>query len=377
MPSAPAPWGFASSTTSPSRRDTAQRTHGAERVAIVDFDVHHGNGTQDIFWNDKSVLYASSHQWPLYPGTGAASETGEHDNIVNLPLASGTGPQVFRAALRKRDPAARRRLRARPDRDLGGFRRASARPLGEPRPRRGGVRLGDAPLDGDRRTAVARDGSSPCSRAATTSPDLPLRPRPMSKRSWKRERSPQVAQSRQRRGIGDAVRALGPEMALEGSHDALRLFAVEARRFDRIPIRRQSSLQLLHLRAPVARPKARPVAQGRRRHEMANRRRDAACPREALAGILLARRGDVGMGKDARRTVSASVQGCRGKARSPPRSGRSGKADCRRHVRDDRSRCRSSANSNPFGHARRIVPRARRADLRRTSAKISPSLSMR
>ncbi|MBV8184914.1 MAG: histone deacetylase family protein [Hyphomicrobiales bacterium] len=76
----------------------AQRVHGAERVAIVDFDVHHGNGTQDIFWKDKSVLYASSHQWPLYPGTGAASETGEHDNIVNLPLASGTGPQVFRAA---------------------------------------------------------------------------------------------------------------------------------------------------------------------------------------------------------------------------------------------------------------------------------------
>jgi acetoin utilization deacetylase AcuC-like enzyme len=75
----------------------AQRTHGAERVAIVDFDVHHGNGTQDIFWSDKSVLYASSHQWPLYPGTGAASETGEHDNIVNLPLPAGTGPQGFRA----------------------------------------------------------------------------------------------------------------------------------------------------------------------------------------------------------------------------------------------------------------------------------------
>ncbi|MBV9111706.1 MAG: histone deacetylase family protein [Hyphomicrobiales bacterium] len=76
----------------------AQREHGAERVAIVDFDVHHGNGTQEIFWSDASVLYASSHQWPLYPGTGAASEMGEHDNIVNLPLASGTGPQVFRAA---------------------------------------------------------------------------------------------------------------------------------------------------------------------------------------------------------------------------------------------------------------------------------------
>jgi acetoin utilization deacetylase AcuC-like enzyme len=76
----------------------AQRGHGAERVAIVDFDVHHGNGTQDIFWNDKTVLYASSHEWPLYPGTGAPSERGEHDNIVNLPLAGGTGSAGFRQA---------------------------------------------------------------------------------------------------------------------------------------------------------------------------------------------------------------------------------------------------------------------------------------
>ncbi|MFI5015749.1 MAG: histone deacetylase family protein [Hyphomicrobiales bacterium] len=74
----------------------AQRAHGAERIAIVDWDVHHGNGTQDIFWSDPSVLYASSHQWPLYPGTGAASETGEQGNIVNLPLPSGTGSQGFR-----------------------------------------------------------------------------------------------------------------------------------------------------------------------------------------------------------------------------------------------------------------------------------------
>ena len=74
----------------------AQRAYGAERVAIIDFDVHHGNGSQDIFWNDPSVLYASSHEWPLYPGTGAASETGEHDNIVNLPLAGGTGSTGFR-----------------------------------------------------------------------------------------------------------------------------------------------------------------------------------------------------------------------------------------------------------------------------------------
>jgi len=71
--------------------------HGLSRVAIVDFDVHHGNGTQDIFWSDPRVLYASSHQWPLYPGTGARDETGA-GNIVNAPLPPGSGSAEFRAA---------------------------------------------------------------------------------------------------------------------------------------------------------------------------------------------------------------------------------------------------------------------------------------
>jgi acetoin utilization deacetylase AcuC-like enzyme len=71
--------------------------HGLARVAIIDFDVHHGNGTQDIFWNDARVLYASSHQWPLYPGTGARGETGA-GNIVNAPLAAGAGSAEFRDA---------------------------------------------------------------------------------------------------------------------------------------------------------------------------------------------------------------------------------------------------------------------------------------
>ena len=71
--------------------------HGLSRVAIVDFDVHHGNGTQDIFWSDPRVLYASSHQWPLYPGTGARSETGA-GNIVNAPLRPGSGSAEFREA---------------------------------------------------------------------------------------------------------------------------------------------------------------------------------------------------------------------------------------------------------------------------------------
>ena len=80
----------------------AQKAHGAERVAIVDWDVHHGNGTQDIFWSDPSVLYCSTHQMPLYPGTGARSERGDHDTIVNAPLAPGDDGEVFRDALESR-----------------------------------------------------------------------------------------------------------------------------------------------------------------------------------------------------------------------------------------------------------------------------------
>jgi acetoin utilization deacetylase AcuC-like enzyme len=76
----------------------AQAVHGAERVAIVDFDVHHGNGTQDIFWDDASVMYCSTHEMPLYPGTGALSERGEHNQIVNVPLRSGDGGEAFRQA---------------------------------------------------------------------------------------------------------------------------------------------------------------------------------------------------------------------------------------------------------------------------------------
>ena len=80
----------------------AQTRHGAERVAIVDWDVHHGNGTQDIFWADPTVLYASTHQMPLYPGTGAASERGDHETIVNAPLRPGDGGEAFRAAMEAR-----------------------------------------------------------------------------------------------------------------------------------------------------------------------------------------------------------------------------------------------------------------------------------
>ena len=76
----------------------AQKQHGAEHVAIVDFDVHHGNGSQEIFWADPTVMYCSTHQMPLYPGTGAVNERGEHDTIVNAPLRAGDGGERFREA---------------------------------------------------------------------------------------------------------------------------------------------------------------------------------------------------------------------------------------------------------------------------------------
>lgn len=80
----------------------AQKMHGAERVAIVDWDVHHGNGTQDIFWDDPSVLFCSTHQMPLYPGTGAKDENGAHGTIVNAPLSPNVGSDHFREAFKSR-----------------------------------------------------------------------------------------------------------------------------------------------------------------------------------------------------------------------------------------------------------------------------------
>jgi acetoin utilization deacetylase AcuC-like enzyme len=80
----------------------AQQRYGVASAAIIDFDVHHGNGSQEIFWSDKSVMYCSTHQMPLFPGTGAAGETGEHNTIVNAPLRPGDGGAAFRAAFETR-----------------------------------------------------------------------------------------------------------------------------------------------------------------------------------------------------------------------------------------------------------------------------------
>ena len=66
-----------------------------DKVAVIDFDVHHGNGTQDIFYNEKKVLYISSHQFPFYPGTGSKDEIGKFNNILNIPLKAGTVSEEF------------------------------------------------------------------------------------------------------------------------------------------------------------------------------------------------------------------------------------------------------------------------------------------
>jgi acetoin utilization deacetylase AcuC-like enzyme len=75
-----------------------QKRHGISRAAVVDFDVHHGNGTQEIFWSDPTVMYCSTHEMPLYPGSGALSERGVHGNIVNAPLRAGDAGAEFREA---------------------------------------------------------------------------------------------------------------------------------------------------------------------------------------------------------------------------------------------------------------------------------------
>ncbi|MGI9406765.1 MAG: histone deacetylase family protein [Hyphomicrobiaceae bacterium] len=80
----------------------ARQKYGLDRVAVIDFDVHHGNGTQDIFWSDKDLFLASTHQMPLFPGTGAPSEEGASGNICNVPLSAGSDGSLFKEGFRSR-----------------------------------------------------------------------------------------------------------------------------------------------------------------------------------------------------------------------------------------------------------------------------------
>ena len=122
-------WVSACSPTPPSPRAHAQARWGLRRVAVVDFDVHHGNGTQEIFVADPDLFYGSSHQLPCYPGTGAAAETRRAGNVVNVPLPPGSGERRLPRRLGRRvilpalDPFAPEIA----DR-LGRVRRAQGRP---------------------------------------------------------------------------------------------------------------------------------------------------------------------------------------------------------------------------------------------------------
>jgi acetoin utilization deacetylase AcuC-like enzyme len=84
----------------------ARRRHGAERVLIVDWDVHHGNGTQALVEDDPDIHFVSMHQWPWYPGTGAADDTGAHRNVWNVPMPAGLPPTQYVDAFRRAVDAA-------------------------------------------------------------------------------------------------------------------------------------------------------------------------------------------------------------------------------------------------------------------------------
>lgn len=92
------PMGFCLFGTAAIAAKRALDQHGLSRVAVLDFDVHHGNGTQDLLWSEERTLFCSSHQMPLYPGSGATHETGAHANVVNAPLAPMTGGVEMRRA---------------------------------------------------------------------------------------------------------------------------------------------------------------------------------------------------------------------------------------------------------------------------------------
>ena len=165
MPSAIARWASASSTTSRSARRTRWPVHGIERVAIVDFDVHHGNGTEEIFAGDPRVLMVSTFQHPLYPVFGLS--TIRPPNMVNMPLAGGRGQ---RGISRRRARPLAARARAAPAADdlhLGRIRRPSRGSARGTRVRRRGLRLGDARARRRSPRSTRRGGSSRRWKAAT------------------------------------------------------------------------------------------------------------------------------------------------------------------------------------------------------------------
>ena len=129
----------------------AQARYGIERVAILDFDVHHGQGTQAVVEPDRTLFYASTHQYPLYPGTGSPREHGVANNVINVPLPAGAGDQGVPRRLGRAHPARAQPLRAGAGHHLGGLRRPRRRSAGPARGRDRGLHLADRGIPGDRR----------------------------------------------------------------------------------------------------------------------------------------------------------------------------------------------------------------------------------
>ena len=145
----------------------ALAAHGLSRVAIVDFDVHHGNGTEEIFSDDPRVLMVSTFQYPLYPYSGVDNPA---PNMVNVPLSAGSGSAEFRDAVVKHWLPALERAPAGADPHLRRLRRASRGSAGRPAVHRERLRVGDARADRRRRSATRRAASCRRSKAAMRCP---------------------------------------------------------------------------------------------------------------------------------------------------------------------------------------------------------------
>ena len=165
----------------------AQAELGLGRVAILDWDVHHGNGTEAIVGNDPTILFVSLHQWPFYPGTGGPDEQGE--TLVNMPLAAGTGDEHLPGGVRRR-----RRTRSRRSSPSCCSSRPGSTPTSTTRWRSSSCRRACSRSSPRARRGWLR-GSRPCSRGATTSPRCPSSSR-------RRSRASAAAEPRRRSTAG-------------------------------------------------------------------------------------------------------------------------------------------------------------------------------
>ena len=219
-------WASACSTTSRSPRSTRATRHGLERVLVLDWDVHHGNGTSDIFYADPSVLFGSIHESPLYPGTGAARRgRGAGEGLHGQPAGAGglAATTLWRSLVEHVVGAARRAYAPAAGARVGRLRRPRRRPAGELRGDRRRLR-GDGRARRRRLPDARRPASASCSRAATTST-----------RSLARSCAAlEVARGATRRPTGRGARAgaagagaPGPGRRLAGAGPAGRLTAPE------------------------------------------------------------------------------------------------------------------------------------------------------